>query len=459
MSLLMDALKRAEEAKRAADEKGSVSASAPSLSLTDDNAAASTADSIAASTLAGASRLPDLAAHIESVDAELAAVTPQQPARPRAGAATARPVRTETTFPGRSQPPAENERSAARNVFSAKQPAARKPATGLIIGLGVLGAIVIGGYFWWQLQRLSPPLQPIVASAPSAPAAPATPQPRQEPLPASPEGALPPAASGSPPRVPMDDGQPVAATSTPTVARATVTTTTIATSTPDAGNPAGTTTPKSVRTEATLSRPESESPVRLTRQPARNLTQLDQAYDALQAGRLEQAKRGYEQFLRNDAKNVDALLGLATIASHEGNQEAAQTFYVRAFEADPTNATAQAGMIQIISQADSAQAESQLKSALAAQPKATPLLVSLGNLYANQQRWSEAQETYFGAYTIEPENADIVFNLAVSLDHLHQNKLAGQYYLKALELTERQPARAVTFDRDQLRRRIQDLQP
>ena len=64
------------------------------------------------------------------------------------------------------------------------------------------------------------------------------------------------------------------------------------------------------------------------------------------------------------------------------------------------------------------------------------------------------------AVTGDPDNADFLFNLAVSLDHLHQNKLAAQYYQMALKTAEANGAtRPVSFDRIQVRVRISELQP
>ncbi len=81
---------------------------------------------------------------------------------------------------------------------------------------------------------------------------------------------------------------------------------------------------------------------------------------------------------------------------------------------------------------------------------------ALGNLYARQSRWSAAQQAYFRAYATEPDNADFIFNLAVSLDHLHQNKLAAQYYQMALSAAATRPG---SFDRNQVQTRILELQP
>jgi tetratricopeptide (TPR) repeat protein len=46
-------------------------------------------------------------------------------------------------------------------------------------------------------------------------------------------------------------------------------------------------------------------------------------------------------------------------------------------------------------------------------------------------RWNDAQQAYFRAYSAEPDNPDILYNLAISLEHLRQNKLAAQYYAQA----------------------------
>jgi tetratricopeptide (TPR) repeat protein len=80
--------------------------------------------------------------------------------------------------------------------------------------------------------------------------------------------------------------------------------------------------------------------------------------------------------------------------------------------------------------------------------------VQLGNLYASEKRWPDAQQQYFRALTLEPENPDHAFNLAVSLEHLDQPKLALDYYRKAQSLAaQRKPA----FDPAELKSRIEAL--
>jgi cytochrome c-type biogenesis protein CcmH/NrfG len=183
---------------------------------------------------------------------------------------------------------------------------------------------------------------------------------------------------------------------------------------------------------------------------------LDRAYEALLADNLIDARRDYEQVLRSDAKNTDALLGLATIAVRQGQVDHATNLYLRVLEADPKDVTAKAGLINLKGQSDPTLSESRLKTLLASQPDSATLNFALGNLQARQTRWSDAQQAYFRAHTAEPENADYLFNLAVSLDQLHQKKLAAQYYQSALNAAE---TRSAAFDKNQVRSRLLELRP
>ena len=430
MSLLMEALKKAEEAKRMANENNAQSPSlsnAPELTLK-PLTPLSYQSSLTSATPSG-SPLPDLSLHIDSLDADLAAVSTDAPAKRR-------PSIPHATAPDLSHREA-SERSAARNVFSAKQIPDSRNGLWIALSMCALLAIALGAYFWWQLQNVSNnSLARPVQTAPQASIHP-----------------TPPAATSSSTATGITDATKPVPEIPPQ--RQTLPRRVAAEATPPSAPPA-----RSPKTSMVAPQTSPESPVRLSRnQPKPNQT-LEQAYDALQAGRLEDARRGYEMVLRNDAKNTDALLGMATIAANLGQAEWAQTYYLRALESDPSDVTAQAGLINTRGQADPSLSESQLRTTLANQPESSVLHFSLGNLYARQARWSEAQQAYFNAYSTEPDNADFIFNLAVSLDHLHQSKLALQYYQMALNTADKNSAsRAISFDKNQVKTRILDLKP
>lgn len=176
-------------------------------------------------------------------------------------------------------------------------------------------------------------------------------------------------------------------------------------------------------------------------------------YQALGSGDLATAQQQYGAALGQDPNNRDALLGTAAVALRQHQDERAAATYARLLELDPNDADALAGLVGL-HQGDANQSELRLKNVLKQKPDSAPLLFALGNLYARQGRWPEAQQTYFRAYTAAPGNADYAFNLAIGLDRLNQPKLALTYYQRALALAQDRPA---GFDRDALRKRMQQL--
>ncbi len=162
---------------------------------------------------------------------------------------------------------------------------------------------------------------------------------------------------------------------------------------------------------------------------------LMSAYEAYNAGKDIEAQKLYKQVLQQDVRNVDALLGLGAIASRQGREADANGWYGKVLEVDPRNNLALAALINSQPQGNELSNESHLKSMLAKQPDDANLHVALGNLYAEQNQWSAAQQAYFDAYRLH-SSADNAFNLAVSLDQLGKSKLALPYYQRALELAQ-----------------------
>ena len=166
------------------------------------------------------------------------------------------------------------------------------------------------------------------------------------------------------------------------------------------------------------------------------------------------ARADYQQVLRTSPDSRDALLGLAAVETQAKRHDAADRYYTRLLELDPRDAYAQAGLIGLRGQTDPLAAESRLKSMIASQPGVSFLHFTLGNQYAAQGRWAEAQQAYFQAYTSDSEQPDFAYNLAVSLDRMHQTKPALEYYRRALALAADRP---VSFDKAQISKRVLQL--
>ncbi len=201
---------------------------------------------------------------------------------------------------------------------------------------------------------------------------------------------------------------------------------------------------------------DEDSPIRVTKAPLKVNPSLIKGFDAFNRGDLATAQLEYERAQKADPRNPDALHGLAAIALRQGRPEQAEQLYRRIAEADPQDTVAQAALINSRGQIDPNTAESRLKTLAAAQPELAAPHFSLGNLYARHGRWNDAQQSYFRAHTAEPDNPDILYNLAISLEHLRQNKLAAQYYGQAIAAAQNRPA---GFDKAQAQTRLQTLQP
>jgi tetratricopeptide (TPR) repeat protein len=178
---------------------------------------------------------------------------------------------------------------------------------------------------------------------------------------------------------------------------------------------------------------------------------LNNAYLAYRGGKFEQAQQLYHEVLKLDSSNTDALLGLAVIAQRRGADSLAAHYYAQVMALDPRNAVANAGMSALTTDDNR---ESRLKTLLNEQQNSSSLHFALGNYYAGQARWGEAQQAYFNAYRLEPDNAELAFNLAVSLDRLGQKKPAAQYYQSALQLD---PEHHAGFDHAKISQRIEEL--
>lgn len=348
-----------------------------------------------------------------------------------------------------SPAPASASRAAGETLFAAKKkkaPTTMRWKLGLVPTTFLICSVLGSGYGYYVWLELQPPSQPrvaqrtappppppvaqpiAVAAAPAVPLVPLMPTPVEEKIAPSTEhqSALPDEDFDTPrskakavkPRKEDADGYPMPAASPPRS--------------------------KSAGAGVTIRRQVEADTVT----PA-----LLDAYQAYQRGDYVTAAQGYRQVLGKDTLNRDALLGMAATSQQQGQDEAAQHYYRQLLVLDPRDPIAQAALLAYAPD-DSGNSESRLKQLLAEQPRSGALHFALGNVYAEQSNWSEAQQAYFNAQTLEPNNAQFVFNLAVSLDHLGQGKLASQYYQQALQLDASGKS---GFDRTQAEQRLNEL--
>ena len=193
--------------------------------------------------------------------------------------------------------------------------------------------------------------------------------------------------------------------------------------------------------------------IRKRTRPDRVAALLERAYGTFHAGDVESAAKAYRAVLGHEPRNRDALLGLAAVVARAGRWDEAAAYYARILAFDPADAAAQAALIAI-DERDPVRGESRLKALLSSEPRAAYLHFGLGNAYAAQSRWPEAQQAYLDAWRLDRGNADYAYNLAVSLDHLSRPESALGLYREALALAEKRPA---GFEAAAVHARIRDL--
>jgi tetratricopeptide (TPR) repeat protein len=464
MSLLLEALKKAEKAKEEAQRRAR-GESEPAVASAPPSAAANTPAPLALESEAAPEaqpkrvltrpELPDINQPLSIEGEDLAPnSTMKAPPRPREELKLETPKeapRRPAAVAAAAAQAAEREagKNTARKVFEVKfrEPNPKLP---FYITMGVLSAFAVGVivYFWYQLRpppplvNSNPPRPSVEAQVAAVAPAPLAPAPSAAPSSAIPglPGAPPPASAPSPtPAVP----RPAAAAPMPV---------------PGAERPLLSPAPRLASPSVNAPRAPAATPgpeVTVNRAGAQLNPKVESGYAAYQAGDLAKARTDYEQALADDPNNRDALLGIAAIETRSGRYDAAEAGYLRMLQVDPRDANAQAGLLALrAARQDPAASESRVKSLLAQTPGAHVLNFTLGNQFAQQGRWAEAQQEYFKAFAGDPENADFAYNLAVSLDHLRQPRLARDYYLRAAALAEK---RGGAFDVAAARARASQL--
>ena len=182
---------------------------------------------------------------------------------------------------------------------------------------------------------------------------------------------------------------------------------------------------------------------------------LNNAWLAYESGRYDEAKNIYNDTLLIEANNRDALLGLGAIAIIEKDNATARRNYLALLKQDPQDPIANAALASLPGDKTTLESdEIYLLTMLKKNPDAPELNFALGNNYAQQSKWKLAQQSYFKAWQADNENADYIYNLAVSMDQLNKRQQATKFYRDSL-LKSRN--KQVSFSPEAVEKRIVEL--
>ena len=184
---------------------------------------------------------------------------------------------------------------------------------------------------------------------------------------------------------------------------------------------------------------------------------LEQAKRLYYAGSYTKAETIYREVLRSAPTNRDSLRGIAQVAVATRRYRLAASTYLEMLSYYPDDPVAIAELINFrgSDRGDFYETEKILKGLIGKTPAVDGrVYFALGNLYAGAQKWYDAQKAYFDAYSRETDNPDYAYNLAVVLDYLNKPRLALGYYQQSLELSNEV---LVGFNRADVEIRIKEL--
>ena len=182
---------------------------------------------------------------------------------------------------------------------------------------------------------------------------------------------------------------------------------------------------------------------------------LDSIYTQIARGDLLGAEQALHNIMRQYPEQIDAMLALAGLYQLQGDQAQSAMWRLRArTQAPEHDETLATQTYDTAAGLPSEQAETQLRTYLAHRPGASPLHFALGNQLAEQGRWHEAHLAYTQALRGDSNNPDYRYNLAVSLDRLHQSQLARHHYRLAQQHRQSRPA---FFSSQTLQQRLNEL--
>lgn len=144
--------------------------------------------------------------------------------------------------------------------------------------------------------------------------------------------------------------------------------------------------------------------------------ELGRAFNALMAGETQDAVRIYKDILSVDAKNQDALFGLAATYHRLGDLEKARPLYGALLKLNPNHREGLNNFLALVSDESPQEALAELGRLEERNPQFSPIPAQIAILLDKLGYVVEAREKMLHAIDLAPENLTYKYNLAVMLD-------------------------------------------
>lgn len=184
------------------------------------------------------------------------------------------------------------------------------------------------------------------------------------------------------------------------------------------------------RAEFALAGVGSQVQVREVSQSARS--NVAAGYDALIGGSYDTALGFYDSALKEEPSSVLALLGRGAALQKSGRGPEAQASYDQVLKLDPQNREALTNLTSILAERSPQEALARLLDLEREYPGFSPVKAQIGLTYAKTGSMPQALDYLRRAVALSPDTVMYHYNLALVLDHLGRRDQAVASYERAL---------------------------
>ena len=168
--------------------------------------------------------------------------------------------------------------------------------------------------------------------------------------------------------------------------------------------------------------------------PGSKEARLVAAERAVKLGRYESALQIYEGLYASNKRDPNILIGRATALQRVGRNDEAIEAYEELLAIRPRNVDARVNMQGLLGKRYPAVALRNLIEIHEDNPGNTAVVAQLAVVEAQMGRYPEAIRYLGMAASMEPQNANHIYNMAVIADRAGDKKMAVRYYEEALEV-------------------------
>jgi tetratricopeptide (TPR) repeat protein len=195
---------------------------------------------------------------------------------------------------------------------------------------------------------------------------------------------------------------------------------------------------------------------RTTANPGSREAQLVAAERATKLGRLTSALQIYDGLYARNKRDPNILLGRAVTLQRLDRIDEAINAYEELLDIRPNNLEAQINLHGLMGQRYPAVARRNLVELFDENPGSVAVIAQLAMVEAKLGNFSDAIKYLGIAASLQPENANHIFNMAIIADRAGDKKKAIEFYEQALEIDTLYGA-GVSIPRDSVFQRLAEL--